>query len=34
MGGSIYHMVFDGERIKHMTRIWNDAISLQQLGWG
>ena len=30
----VYHMVFDGERIKHMTKIWNDAISMQQLGWG
>jgi predicted ester cyclase len=30
----VYHMVFDGDRIKHMTKIWNDAISMQQLGWG
>lgn len=30
----VYHMEFDGERIKHMTKIWNDTISLQQLGWG
>ena len=30
----VYHMIFDGERIKHMTKIWNDAISMQQLGWG
>ena len=29
----VYHMVFDGDRIKHMTKIWNDTISLQQLGW-
>ncbi len=29
----VYHMIFDGERIKHMTKIWNDTISLQQLGW-
>ena len=29
----VYHMVFDGDRIKHMTKIWNDAFSLQQLGW-
>ena len=29
----VYHMVFEGARIKHMTKIWNDAISLQQLGW-
>lgn len=30
----VYHMVFDGERIKHMTKIWNDTVSMQQLGWG
>ena len=30
----VYHIVFDGERIQHMTKIWNDTISLQQLGWG
>jgi len=29
----VYHMEFDGTRIKHMTKIWNDTISLQQLGW-
>ena len=29
----VYHMVFDGDRIRHMTKIWNDTISLQQLGW-
>jgi predicted ester cyclase len=29
----VYHMVFDGSHIKHMTKIWNDVISLQQLGW-
>jgi hypothetical protein len=26
-------MTFEGDRIKHMTKIWNDTISLQQLGW-
>jgi hypothetical protein len=30
----VYNMVFEGDRIKHMTKIWNDTISLQQLGWG
>jgi predicted ester cyclase len=30
----VYHMEFDGERIKHMTKIWNDSISMRQLGWG
>lgn len=29
----VYVMAFDGDRIKHMTKIWNDAASLQQLGW-
>ena len=29
----VYHMEFDGGRVKHMTKIWNDTISLQQLGW-
>ncbi|MBM3224561.1 MAG: nuclear transport factor 2 family protein [Candidatus Tectomicrobia bacterium] len=29
----VYHMVFDGGRITHMTKIWNDTMSLQQLGW-
>ena len=29
----VYVMEFDGDRIKHMTKIWNDVISLKQLGW-
>ncbi|MFT5393036.1 MAG: putative ester cyclase [Gammaproteobacteria bacterium] len=29
----VYAMEFDGARIRHMTKIWNDTISLQQLGW-
>lgn len=29
----VYAMEFDGDRIRHMTKIWNDTISLQQLGW-
>jgi predicted ester cyclase len=28
-----YVMDFDGDRIRHMTKIWNDGISLEQLGW-
>ena len=28
----VYHMQFEGNKIKHMTKIWNDTISLQQLG--
>jgi hypothetical protein len=26
-------MQFDGDKIRHMTKIWNDSISLKQLGW-
>ena len=29
----VYAMQFDGDRIRSMTKIWNDTISLQQLGW-
>ena len=29
----VYVMDFDGDRIRHMTKIWNDGISLTQLGW-
>jgi predicted ester cyclase len=29
----VYHIVFDGDRISHMTKMWNDTASLQQLGW-
>jgi len=29
----VYAMQFDGDRIRHMTKIWNDGISLKQLGW-
>ena len=28
-----YVMKFDGDRISHMTKIWNDGYSLRQLGW-
>jgi ketosteroid isomerase-like protein len=28
-----YVMQFDGGRIAHMTKIWNDAQALRQLGW-
>lgn len=28
-----YVMCFDGDRIAHMTKIWNDAQALRQLGW-
>ena len=29
----VYVMWFDGDKIRHMTKIWNDGISLKQLGW-
>ena len=29
----VYAMDFDGDRIRHMSKIWNDAVALQQLGW-
>ena len=29
----VYVMEFEGDRIRHMTKIWNDAVSMTQLGW-
>ena len=29
----VYVMDFDGDKIRHMTKIWNDSHSLRQLGW-
>jgi predicted ester cyclase len=29
----VYDMTFDGDKIRHMTKIWNDAATMQQLGW-
>ena len=29
----VYVMEFKGEKIRHMTKIWNDAQSLRALGW-
>ena len=29
----VYVMTFDGDRIRHLTKIWNDGVSLKQLGW-
>ena len=28
-----YVMQFDGDKIRHMTKIWNADFSLRQLGW-
>jgi predicted ester cyclase len=29
----VYAMQFEDGRIRHLTKIWNDTISLQQVGW-
>ena len=29
----VYVFDFDGEKIRHMTKIWNDLPALQDLGW-
>lgn len=29
----VYVMEFDSDRIRNMTKIWNDSYSLKQLGW-
>ncbi len=29
----VYVMEFDSDRIRNMTKIWNDLYSLKQLGW-
>jgi predicted ester cyclase len=29
----VYVMAFDGDKIKHMTKIWNDGHTMKQLGW-
>jgi predicted ester cyclase len=29
----VYVMDFDGDKIRHMTKIWNDGITLRRLGW-
>jgi hypothetical protein len=26
-------MDFGGDKIRHMTKIWNDGVTLRQLGW-
>ena len=30
----VYVMDFDGDKIAHMTKIWNDGYTMRQLGWG
>ena len=29
----VYAMEFDGDRIRHMTKIWNDVQTLRAVGW-
>ena len=29
----VYVMKFDGDKISHMTKVWNDGVCLKQLGW-
>lgn len=29
----VYNIEFDGDKISHMTKIWNDAVTMSQLGW-
>ena len=29
----VYVMDFDGDKIRHMTKIWNDGFTLRRLGW-
>lgn len=29
----VYVMEFDGDKIRHLTKIWNDAVALKQVGW-
>jgi len=29
----VYVMQFDGDRIRHMTKIWNDVHAVKELGW-
>ena len=29
----VYVMDFEGDKIRHMTKIWNSGLALKQLGW-
>lgn len=29
----VYVMEFDGDKIRHMTKIWHSGLAVQQLGW-
>lgn len=30
----VYVMDFQGDKIRHMTKIWNSGYALKELGWG
>ena len=30
----VYVMEFDGDKIRHMTKIWHSGLALTALGWG
>ena len=30
----VYVMQFEGDRIRHMTKIWNAPWAMRELGWG
>jgi hypothetical protein len=30
----VYVMDFDGDKIPHMTKIWNSGWAMKELGWG
>jgi predicted ester cyclase len=29
----VYAMAFDGDKIRHMTKIWNAGLAMKELGW-
>ena len=29
----VYTMQFDGDKISHMTKVWNASFTLKELGW-
>ncbi|HEX3350011.1 MAG TPA: ester cyclase [Acetobacteraceae bacterium] len=29
----VYVMHFDGDKIKHMTKVWNAGYAMKELGW-
>lgn len=29
----VYDMAFEGDKIRHLSKIWNDGATMQQLGW-